>query len=180
MSTKLLHCEYCNSSGVHWGLNKHYLQRGHNFKNYEINLNHSAMCRVSDELPPQEQWYLGVPICGLCQLLRQGYRFTKALLLFNQLFIYLHNWIKYIEAWFLIWLYFCCIAGGVSDIQLSGYASTAFKCEKCGRVYRWPENLRRHIRQECGKEPKYVCNQCGYKAKYKSSMICLLYTSRCV
>lgn len=73
-----------------------------------------------------------------------------------------------ISVYFLI--QFCYITGRISDLQMSDY-NTPFKCEKCGRAYRWPENLRRHIRQECGKEPKFVCNQCGYKAKYKSSVI---------
>lgn len=43
----------------------------------------------------------------------------------------------------------------------------AFQCVKCGRLYKWQTSLYKHIRLECGKEPKYVCEMCGIKLKHK-------------
>lgn len=45
-----------------------------------------------------------------------------------------------------------------------------YPCDTCHRVYKWKENLRRHKRLECGKEPKYECNICSFKAKQKSTL----------
>lgn len=40
----------------------------------------------------------------------------------------------------------------------------------CGRSYKYKENLSRHLRQECGKEPKFLCHLCPYKAKQKTTL----------
>ncbi|KDR21817.1 Longitudinals lacking protein, isoforms F/I/K/T, partial [Zootermopsis nevadensis] len=36
-----------------------------------------------------------------------------------------------------------------------------YPCPRCKKVYRWMISLRRHIRLECGQEPKHPCLYCG-------------------
>ncbi|KAG8259393.1 hypothetical protein J6590_014863 [Homalodisca vitripennis] len=45
-----------------------------------------------------------------------------------------------------------------------------YNCETCGRRYKYKENLYRHRRLECGKEPMFPCQQCPYRAKQKSTL----------
>lgn len=56
-----------------------------------------------------------------------------------------------------------------NDIQDNG-TSYKYPCDKCGRMYKWKENLNRHKRKECGQEPKYLCTLCPYRAKHKSHL----------
>lgn len=44
------------------------------------------------------------------------------------------------------------------------------RCEDCGRSYKYRDNLQRHKRQECGKEPQFACTLCPYRAKYRSTL----------
>lgn len=41
-------------------------------------------------------------------------------------------------------------------------------CDNCGRRYHQAKNLRRHVQNECGKQPSYQCSYCPYRATYKS------------
>jgi hypothetical protein len=43
-------------------------------------------------------------------------------------------------------------------------------CYKCGKMYSWKANLRRHLRLECGKRPQLQCPHCPYITKRKSSL----------
>lgn len=43
-----------------------------------------------------------------------------------------------------------------------------FVCDNCNRRYHHVKNLRRHVANECGKQPMYQCTYCPYKATYKS------------
>ena len=45
-----------------------------------------------------------------------------------------------------------------------------FKCHKCDRAYVHRENLKRHLRLECGVAPQYSCEHCHYKARHKSDL----------
>lgn len=45
------------------------------------------------------------------------------------------------------------------------------RCEVCGRGYRHRENLKRHIRVECGKEAQFYCMYCDYKSKHKHDLL---------
>lgn len=43
-------------------------------------------------------------------------------------------------------------------------------CWKCRRVYRHKSHLTRHLRYECGVEPKFSCQYCPYKSKLKHNL----------
>ncbi|XP_065209932.1 oocyte zinc finger protein XlCOF19-like [Planococcus citri] len=43
-----------------------------------------------------------------------------------------------------------------------------FYCPQCNNHYVWKKNLIRHLKLECGKEPRFQCTQCPYKTKHKS------------
>lgn len=42
-----------------------------------------------------------------------------------------------------------------------------FICPKCTKTYRLKHSLTRHIKFECGKEPKYTCSFCDRRFKHK-------------
>lgn len=50
------------------------------------------------------------------------------------------------------------------------YSPGIFACNVCGKVYRWYRNLRSHVRQECGKEPRFLCPYCPHRTKIKSNL----------
>ncbi|KAG7205730.1 hypothetical protein KM043_007679 [Ampulex compressa] len=43
-----------------------------------------------------------------------------------------------------------------------------FACDNCDRRYHQVKNLRRHVMNECGKQPMHQCTFCPYRATYKS------------
>lgn len=43
-----------------------------------------------------------------------------------------------------------------------------FACDNCDRRYHQMKNLRRHVMNECGKQPMHQCSFCPYRATYKS------------
>ncbi|XP_046659219.1 zinc finger X-chromosomal protein-like [Homalodisca vitripennis] len=45
-----------------------------------------------------------------------------------------------------------------------------FVCSKCGRLYKRKNHVVQHLRYECGKEPQFACNYCGFRAKQKSNL----------
>uniref|UniRef100_A0A1Y1LN27 C2H2-type domain-containing protein n=3 Tax=Photinus pyralis TaxID=7054 RepID=A0A1Y1LN27_PHOPY len=47
---------------------------------------------------------------------------------------------------------------------------TGFACSDCGRVYKLRSSLRNHRKWECGKEARFKCSFCEYKAKQKIHM----------
>ncbi|XP_058796155.1 zinc finger protein 761-like [Phymastichus coffea] len=36
-------------------------------------------------------------------------------------------------------------------------------CHRCAKAYKTPGNLRRHLKYECGKLPRFHCSTCGYQ-----------------
>lgn len=46
----------------------------------------------------------------------------------------------------------------------------SYKCTRCGRCYTHSNNLRRHIRFECGKAAGFQCLYCTYKVKQKHNL----------
>ncbi|XP_074028721.1 longitudinals lacking protein, isoforms F/I/K/T-like [Leptinotarsa decemlineata] len=47
----------------------------------------------------------------------------------------------------------------------------AFVCADCGKSYKVRSSLSNHRKWECGKEPRFKCPYCTYKAKQKVHMI---------
>ncbi|KAJ9593112.1 hypothetical protein L9F63_027643, partial [Diploptera punctata] len=43
-------------------------------------------------------------------------------------------------------------------------------CDTCGRNYTWKTSLRRHMRDECGKEPRFPCPYCPHKSKRRGRL----------
>ncbi|XP_050503447.1 gastrula zinc finger protein XlCGF58.1-like [Diabrotica virgifera virgifera] len=52
-------------------------------------------------------------------------------------------------------------------LKLCLILGNVFRCKKCPRIYRYATSLYNHVRYECGKEPKFICSFCPYKAKRK-------------
>lgn len=48
--------------------------------------------------------------------------------------------------------------------------SKLLHCESCSRMYRSKFTLWRHLKYECGKEPRFVCMFCPKKAFYKTEI----------
>ncbi|CAO1421974.1 unnamed protein product [Diamesa tonsa] len=46
----------------------------------------------------------------------------------------------------------------------------AYSCSRCGNSYARPHSLNRHIRFECGVEPKFECPVCHKKSKHKHNL----------
>lgn len=56
-------------------------------------------------------------------------------------------------------------------VPAEGAEQELFPCPRCKKVYRWMISLRRHIRLECGQEPKHPCLYCGRRFKHKHHLI---------
>ncbi|XP_073973454.1 longitudinals lacking protein, isoforms N/O/W/X/Y-like [Rhodnius prolixus] len=48
--------------------------------------------------------------------------------------------------------------------------SLRFTCSVCNKSYANKQNLNRHKRYECGKEPQFQCPYCCYKTKHRGSL----------
>ena len=46
-----------------------------------------------------------------------------------------------------------------------------YSCPRCGNTYTRTHSLNRHIRFECGIEPKFVCPVCHKKSKHKHNLL---------
>lgn len=49
--------------------------------------------------------------------------------------------------------------------------NNVFMCKQCGNSYARPHSLNRHIRFECGVEPKFECPICRKKSKHKHNLV---------
>lgn len=58
--------------------------------------------------------------------------------------------------------------GGASNQTTPG---GAYSCHRCGNSYARPHSLNRHIRFECGVEPKFECPVCHKKSKHKHNLV---------
>lgn len=70
--------------------------------------------------------------------------------------------------------------GGVSSGGVGGNTSSgggggggggAYACDRCGNTYARPHSLNRHVRFECGVEPKFECPICHKKSKHKHNLV---------
>lgn len=50
-------------------------------------------------------------------------------------------------------------------------AGGSYTCKRCGNSYARPHSLNRHIRFECGVEPKFECPICHKKSKHKHNLV---------
>ncbi|CAK9802916.1 Longitudinals lacking protein, isoforms A/B/D/L [Anthophora quadrimaculata] len=56
---------------------------------------------------------------------------------------------------------------------MGGYLNcqrVTYPCKNCGKVYNYYSSLARHLKHECGVEPKFHCPLCPYRTKHKSSL----------
>ncbi|KAG7205755.1 hypothetical protein KM043_007704 [Ampulex compressa] len=49
------------------------------------------------------------------------------------------------------------------------FLAKPFPCVKCGRSYKNKGSLKRHLHDECGKTPQYICGICGKGFKQKTN-----------
>lgn len=54
--------------------------------------------------------------------------------------------------------------GGVNSQKVT------YPCKNCGKIYNYYSSLARHLKHECGVDPKFQCPLCPYKTKHKSSL----------
>ncbi|XP_076287969.1 uncharacterized protein LOC143212741 [Lasioglossum baleicum] len=55
--------------------------------------------------------------------------------------------------------------------RLQDITHKKFPCPNCPSVFVWKCTLKRHLRNECGKEPKFKCPHCEYRGKWKANVI---------
>nr|CAI5843246.1 unnamed protein product [Callosobruchus analis] len=55
-------------------------------------------------------------------------------------------------------------------VPLEGTEKIGYVCQTCGKKYKQPSSLRRHLQYECQKEPSFRCFFCPYRAKQKAAM----------
>ncbi|KAG5670099.1 hypothetical protein PVAND_000382 [Polypedilum vanderplanki] len=55
----------------------------------------------------------------------------------------------------------------LTPIQTSIGGGAPYSCSRCGNTYARPHSLNRHIRFECGVEPKFECPVCHKKSKHR-------------
>ena len=61
----------------------------------------------------------------------------------------------------------------LADARILGFLNTqrtTYPCKTCGKVYNYYSSLARHLKHECGVEPKFHCPLCPYRTKHKSSL----------
>jgi len=46
-----------------------------------------------------------------------------------------------------------------------------YVCQRCGHSFKHSSSFRRHLRYECGVEPRFQCSICGMKFKQNYNMI---------
>jgi len=49
--------------------------------------------------------------------------------------------------------------------------NSLFVCPRCCKVYRLYHSLRRHMRVECGQEPRHACPNCGRRFKHRFNLL---------
>ncbi|KAF6202953.1 hypothetical protein GE061_003360 [Apolygus lucorum] len=45
-----------------------------------------------------------------------------------------------------------------------------YACARCAKLYKLKSSLNRHLRYECGHEPKFHCTVCPYRAKLREHL----------
>ncbi|RZF39475.1 hypothetical protein LSTR_LSTR000996 [Laodelphax striatellus] len=72
---------------------------------------------------------------------------------------------------------FRCPEPGCCHPQLSVYDSSIsieedgrFGCVRCGKSYKNRRHLIRHLKYECGREPRFSCTFCPHRSRYKTDL----------
>lgn len=63
------------------------------------------------------------------------------------------------------------VAFGTAGTSNQTTPGGAYSCSRCGNSYARPHSLNRHIRFECGVEPKFECPVCHKKSKHKHNLV---------
>lgn len=63
------------------------------------------------------------------------------------------------------------VAFGTAGTSNQTTPGGAYSCHRCGNSYARPHSLNRHIRFECGVEPKFECPVCHKKSKHKHNLV---------
>lgn len=73
--------------------------------------------------------------------------------------------------WFMAFYLIVNIVGFTITLQdLFGSSEKKFSCKGCSKKYRTKHTLMAHVRHVCGKEPRFKCVCCPYKAHQKSQV----------
>ncbi|XP_054287653.1 zinc finger protein OZF-like [Macrosteles quadrilineatus] len=56
------------------------------------------------------------------------------------------------------------------QVQLLPDGSATYGCKKCSKVYKHETSVYKHLKFECGQEPKFQCHLCPYKSKQAGNM----------
>lgn len=43
-------------------------------------------------------------------------------------------------------------------------------CPNCSRTYSFRYTMLKHLREDCGKPPAFICKMCDYKSKFKHNL----------
>lgn len=62
--------------------------------------------------------------------------------------------------------------------QMQDESLGIYNCPRCGNTYSRYHSLRRHMRFECGVEPKFECPICHKKTKHKHNLLLHMRTHR--
>lgn len=46
----------------------------------------------------------------------------------------------------------------------------SYRCDACDKSYCWRSSYQRHLREECGKEPRAACRNCGKQYRWRDSL----------
>lgn len=58
-----------------------------------------------------------------------------------------------------------------NEILPNGRENERSQCPNCGQMYTLRHNMMRHLRLECGQEPKQQCPFCPHRFKRRNNMI---------
>ncbi|XP_075225205.1 uncharacterized protein LOC142326513 [Lycorma delicatula] len=65
---------------------------------------------------------------------------------------------------------------GQMTAQTAVSGDLKWKCDRCGRGYKYRQGLRLHLQFGCGKEPQFKCPYCDKKCQYKGNLKAHVYT----
>jgi uncharacterized C2H2 Zn-finger protein len=67
-----------------------------------------------------------------------------------------------------------------SHMQATKAVAGSFQCPNCGQTYSQLKNMRRHVKLECGQEPKFPCLHCAARFKRNNQLVQHMAKRHCV